>query len=84
MTRADKGIVRIDVNDIVGRRFGELDVIKHECSWYDHTRGGDRLRHLYMCRCVCGATVNVIRHSLINNNTRSCGCLKRGRHKYAN
>ena len=31
----------------------------------------------WLCKCNCGNEVSVISHSLINGNTKSCGCLKR-------
>ena len=84
MARANKGVIKIDVNDIVGKRFGKLNVLKYELGFYDHTMGGDRMRHFYLCKCDCGNLVNVHRHSLVDGNTKSCGCLKREGHKHGN
>lgn len=55
--------------DLTGMRFGRLLVIKRaendkqgRCRWY--------------CLCSCGTEVVVASTNLIENRTRSCGCLK--------
>lgn len=52
--------------DLVGRHFGELTVLKREESQKGRTR--------WLCRCVCGKTCIVTSHSLKNGHTKSCGC----------
>lgn len=83
------GTVLIDKYDIVGKRFGKLYVVKYQSSRYDNTKGGEKLRHFYLCKCDCGKMIVVHRHSLIDDNTKSCGCLRRKakkarRHNYGN
>lgn len=57
-----------------GDTFGRLTVIKSDyvknqnkdtapSSWY------------YICQCSCGNEVSVLRKSLVQSNTKSCGCL---------
>lgn len=46
---ANKGKVRIDVNDIVGQCLGKYEVVSYSGFHYDSTRGGQRLRHWYRC-----------------------------------
>lgn len=57
-------------NDLTGRRFDRLLVI----------RDGDRVRkrdRAYLCRCDCGAEIEVFSYALLDGKTRSCGCLRR-------
>lgn len=44
-----KGSLSIDPQDIVGQCLGKYEVTSYDGSRYDHTRGGDRLRHYYNC-----------------------------------
>lgn len=74
-----KGTIVIDMNDIVGKQFGELKVTGYNKHWYDNTLGGDRFRHAYYCQCECGNVVSVRRQCLLNGYTKSCGCAKKGR-----
>ena len=76
-----KGNFIIEMDDIVGKKFGKLAVIDHDKSWYDTTLGGERARHAYLCRCECGRSVVVRRQCLLNGYTKSCGCIKKGRAK---
>lgn len=56
--------------DLVGQRFGNLYVLtytgtnRHGCS-------------LWECKCGCGNTKIIRGTSLVNGNTKSCGCLPR-------
>ena len=45
-----RGKTRIDKNDIIGKSLGKLEVVSYINQYYSHTMGGERLRHLYMCR----------------------------------
>lgn len=59
--------------DLTGRRFGKLVAL---------TRGSDKIskNRIYirwLCQCDCGGTVEVIGPTLLNGNTKSCGCLQR-------
>lgn len=72
-----KGKALINVNDIIGKRLGKLEVISYAYSRYDETSGGERMRHIYECKCDCG-TVNLVqRGPLLNNIVHSCGCGRR-------
>ena len=75
-----KGKILIDVNDIVGKRLGKLEVIGYAGHRYDTTVGGDRMRHYYKVRCDCGITKIVHRGQLTSENVHSCGCGKRGKY----
>lgn len=56
-----------NVNDIVGKKFGKLTVIKY-LDYYDKN-------HRYICSCDCGTT-NIItnRSLLLKGDKISCGC----------
>lgn len=69
-----KGQITINVNDIIGKRLGKLEVISYECHTYADTRGGKRMRHHYVCHCECGVSKLIQRGPLINNIVHSCGC----------
>lgn len=59
--------------DLTGRRFGKLVVVSESgCK----TVGSSKKRkRLWNCACDCGNNIDVGEHSLLTNNTRSCGCL---------
>ena len=69
-----RGTTLIDVNDIVGKRVGKLEVIEYDTTWYDNTGGGERRRHKYICRCDCGKIKSVQRDPLLAEIVHSCGC----------
>ena len=54
--------------DLTGRRFGRLVVIKDSGE-----RANRRVK--WLCRCDCGNEIKVRGSSLIEGNTKSCGCL---------
>ena len=60
------------VKDETGNKYGRLTVIKE----YGRDKNGSVL---WLCKCECGNEVVVRCDSLINGNTKSCGCLKRER-----
>ena len=64
-------------NDIIGERFGRLEVL----DFYDTvlTRGKKVSR--YLCRCDCGNETVVRKNDLKSGNVRSCGCYRRDRAK---
>ena len=74
-----RGKIRIDVNDIIGKRLGKLKVISYYGHSYSITRGGNRLRHFYWCQCECGKVYLVQRDPLVAEIIHSCGC-GRGKH----
>lgn len=84
--RKDFGEFKIDRNEIVGKRFGGLEVISFERSIYDYYKNkhGEECRvtrHWYNCRCIhCGKIVLRSRDYLLHREPASCGCM-RGRKK---
>ena len=61
---------KIDVNDIVDKKFGRLMV-----TGYSHRGSGGY--HYYNCLCDCGNEAIACRNNLITGRSGSCGCLKR-------
>lgn len=59
-----------NINDLTGKLFGNLRVIK-----LDYVRKGRKRDAHWVCQCKCGSRITVRSSSLINGNTRSCGCL---------
>ena len=72
-----KGKIRIDVNDIIGKCLGKLEVISYYDKAYSFTKGGERMRHYYVCKCKCGRTHIVQRAQIKNEIIHSCGCERR-------
>ena len=77
MARKQKGKVLINVNDIIGKRLGKLEVISYAGHHYDATHGGDRMRHYYRVHCDCGTNKIVKRGQLTSEIAHSCGCGRR-------
>lgn len=69
-----KGKILINVNDIIGKRLGKLEVISYAGCQYENTRGGDRIRHYYKVHCDCGTDKVIQRGSLVSEIVHSCGC----------
>jgi hypothetical protein len=73
--RVSCGCARVlqDYNDIVGKKYGMLTVLKYDHSERDKD---NHLRHIYLCKCDCGNKVLVSRYELNNkkNGRTSCGC----------
>lgn len=82
--RRDKGQVKIEPNDVLGKRLGKLEVISYRGNKYDITLGGDRMRHYYECKCDCGTVKVLQRGQLTSEIVHSCGCSRRkgNRHGY--
>ena len=76
---ARKGKTLINVNDIIGKRLGKLEVISYVGHRYDKTLGGDRMRHYYRVHCDCGVEKTIQRGQLVSEIVHSCGCGRRGR-----
>ena len=55
------------VNDLTGKNFGKLTVIKYCGS----NKNG---RALWLCQCECGNTKIILGNSLLSKLTFSCGC----------
>lgn len=74
-----KGKILINVNDIIGKRLGKLEVISYAGNRYDITLGGERMRHYYMVKCDCGTIKPIQRGQITSEIVHSCGCERRGR-----
>lgn len=60
---------KVNDRDIIGKRFGNLEVIKRVSEDKDYSIK-------YLCRCDCGKYIEVYRSNLLKTTggTRSCGC----------
>ncbi len=56
--------------DRTGEVFERLTVVRRE---YPNHKNG-RIR--WLCQCKCGNSIIVVGHNLVNEDTKSCGCLK--------
>lgn len=74
-----KGTVLINTNDIIGKHLGKLEVVSYSCNYYDNTKGGERMRHVYICRCECGTVKLIQRGQITSEHVHSCGCARRGK-----
>jgi hypothetical protein len=69
---------RKEFDDLSGQRFGKLVVMGR--APYKGKGHGTR----FLCKCDCGGTAIVPRHSLLTHETMSCGCLNsKGEYKVA-
>lgn len=66
------GCVEKSKNNIIGKRFGRLTVVKEGETY--RKRDGRSVGKYYVCRCDCGKELNVLRSSLVIGFTTSCGC----------
>ena len=55
------------INDLTGKKFGKLTVIKYYGS-------NKYKRALWLCKCDCGNIKVIVGNSLISGLTISCGC----------
>lgn len=62
----------IPKKDITGKTFGKLIVIKF--SHYDREKS---IKQYWLCKCDCGNEKIIIVNSLINGDTKSCGCIEK-------
>ena len=62
------------VRNLMGEKYGKLTVVKY-IGTDDHNQA------IWECRCDCGNVKEVLSTYLINNKTRSCGCLAVARRK---
>lgn len=67
------------LENLIGKKFGRLTVIKEADSNIKHRRA-------WCCKCECGNTKDVIvtTGDLKNGHTQSCGCLQRERASKSN
>ena len=63
-----RGITPSNFNDLTGKRFGRLTVVRRISPV------GSKVR--WLCRCDCGTMKDVIAYELTSGKTRSCGCLQ--------
>lgn len=70
--------MRINPNDLVGKKFGRLTVVSYAGYRDDISESSSRIRkrHYYLCQCECGNFTVIRRCTAQNETTRSCGCLK--------
>jgi hypothetical protein len=61
--------------DLTGKIFGQLTVLSrdYETEAIHPNRGSTYWR----CKCSCGNEISVLRSSLLNQATKSCGCLRK-------
>ncbi len=59
--------------DLTGKRYGRLTVLRH-VGWHKSVS-------LWLCKCDCGPDreKTVLQSSLLSGNTQSCGCLQKER-----
>lgn len=57
--------------DLTGRVFGRLTVLKRDLSKIGQARGS-----YWICLCSCGVEKTISRQSMVVHGTTSCGCLK--------
>ena len=67
---------RLDVSDVIGRRFGRLVVTAFDHDEYKDVSGGRRqVSHFFKCKCDCGNEVVVAYSTLTSPSAvKSCGC----------
>jgi hypothetical protein len=62
-----------EYKNLIGQKFGRLTVIEYAGKGLTKDRTSR-----WLCRCDCGNEKIVTRLNLINNYTKSCGCLLNG------
>ena len=62
--------MKANSKNIIGNRYGYWTVLS-----YSHSLGNGRT--YYNCKCDCGTTKPVLRLSLVNGSSLSCGCYHR-------
>lgn len=72
---------KINTEDIVGKHFEDLEVIKYLGSFtetYEISKFPKRKRHAYLCFCHrCGSNKAIRRDVLLGNLAKTCGCARR-------
>lgn len=72
---------KINTEDIVGKHFEDLEVIKYLGSFtetYEVSKFPKRKRHAYLCFCHrCGSTKAIRRDVLLGNLAKTCGYARR-------
>ena len=73
-----RGLTMVKVReDLTGRVFGRLKVIKQVEDYIDPKSGIHHARWLCECNCKDQTKKNVLGRDLKRNSIRSCGCLQR-------
>lgn len=63
-------VMRGRFNDLTGRKFGRLTVIRRVFPNAKHGHA------MWECQCSCGQIKTILGHMLKSGKTKSCGCLK--------
>lgn len=58
------------VNDLTGKKFGKLTVLKRD----ENAKAG---RSRWICKCECGKKAPVLRNHLTTGHATSCGCARK-------
>lgn len=74
-----KGEIVVNVEDVIGKRLGKLEVISYAGHKMDITKGGKKIRHYYLVKCDCGNMNTIRRCQVMSGNTKSCGCERKKR-----
>ena len=69
--------MKYNKNDLKGKRFGKLLVLRETDSRAD---GGSIV---WQCKCDCGNIVEISSKRLVNGLAVSCGCFQKERQKYS-
>lgn len=59
-----------------GDRFGKLTILKRIENKIAKSKNGYSSIPMFLCKCDCGNVVSVQGRYLLNQSTRSCGCMK--------
>lgn len=60
--------------NLIGRQFGRLIVIERGANIGPHVA--------YKCQCECGNITTIRSHSLLRDDTKSCGCIRSEKMKH--
>ena len=55
-------------SDLINQKVGRLSVIR---------KADGKHKDMYLCKCECGKTIEVLRSSLRSRKVTHCGCLRR-------
>jgi len=55
-------------SDLIGKKFGRLTVVRFH-------RVNEKYETFWECKCICGKLIITRRCSLVQGNSKSCGCL---------
>lgn len=67
------GCINKEIEDLVGKRFGQLTVLKFiKKKYYNETS-----TNIWECECDCGKIVQINQNNLKTGTTQSCGCASR-------